>query len=50
MNEKKFVTMEMFEEYHKKLVGYIEERDGLIFDDEEDDLECDSEDDIVSFD
>lgn len=29
-NEKKFVTLEMFEEYHKKLMEYIGMHDDLI--------------------
>ena len=34
MDEKKFVTLEMFQEYHKRLVEYIGLRDGLILDEE----------------
>lgn len=30
MDEKKFVTMEMFEQYHKKLMEYIGIHDDLI--------------------
>lgn len=30
MDEKKFVTIEMFEEYHKKLMEYIGMRDDLM--------------------
>ena len=30
MNEKKYVTWEMFEEYHKKLMEYIGMHDDLI--------------------
>lgn len=30
MNEKKYVTMEMFEEYHKKLMEYIGMHDDLM--------------------
>ena len=28
MDENKFVTLEMFEQYHKNLMGYITGRDG----------------------
>lgn len=30
MDEKKFVTIEMFEQYHKKLMEYIKTHDDLI--------------------
>lgn len=30
MNEKKYVTLEMFEEYHKKLMEYIGMHDDLM--------------------
>ena len=30
MNEKKFVTLEMFEEYHKNLMNYIGMHDDLM--------------------
>ena len=30
MDEKKYVTLEVFEEYHKKLLEYIEMHDELI--------------------
>ena len=33
MDEKKFVTWEMFKKYHENLVGNIEEQDGLVLDD-----------------
>ena len=32
MDEKKFVTLEMFERYHKKLTEYIEMHDDLMLD------------------
>lgn len=32
MDSNKFVTIEMFEEYHKKLVEYIEMHDELMLD------------------
>jgi hypothetical protein len=32
MNENKFVTLEMFEEYHKKLIEYIGMHDDLMLD------------------
>ena len=32
MNEIKIVTLEAFEEYHKKIKEYIQMRDGLMFD------------------
>ena len=35
MDEKKLVTWEAFKKYHEQLVGYIEDNDGLILDDEE---------------
>ena len=34
MNEKKFVTMEMFEQYHKKLMSYIGIHDDLMLEGE----------------
>lgn len=33
MDEKKFVTIEMFEQYHKKLMEYISMHDDLILND-----------------
>lgn len=33
-NEKKFVTIEMFEQYHKRLMDYISMHDDLILNDE----------------
>ena len=33
MDEKKFVTLEMFKKYHENLMGYIENGDGLILED-----------------
>ena len=35
MDEKKFVTWEMFKKYHEHLVGHIDENDGLTLDDED---------------
>ena len=32
MNETKIVTLEAFEEYHKKIIEYIQKRDGQMFD------------------
>ena len=32
MNENKCVTLEMFEEYHKRLMAYIGMHDDLMFD------------------
>ena len=42
MDEKKFVTLEMFEQYHKNLMDYIENGDGINLDDvlEEDSAEA----------
>lgn len=34
MDEKKIVTWEMFKKYHEQLMGYIEDADGLILEDE----------------
>lgn len=34
MDEKKFVTWEMFKKYHEFLVGYINEQDESILEDE----------------
>lgn len=34
MDEKKIVTFEMFKKYHEQLMGYIEDGDGLVLDDE----------------
>ena len=34
MDEKKLVTLEIFEEYHKQLMEYIGAHDGLILDEE----------------
>lgn len=34
MEEKKFVTLEAFEEYHKKLLEYIDMHDDLILEGE----------------
>lgn len=35
MDEKKIVTFEMFKKYHEQLMGYIEDGDGLVLDDED---------------
>ena len=32
MDEKKYVTLEMFEQYHKKLMEYIDMHDDLMLD------------------
>lgn len=34
MDEKKIVTLEMFEKYHEQLINYITERDGLVLEEE----------------
>lgn len=34
MNENKYVTIEAFEEYHKKLIEYIDMQDNLMLDGE----------------
>lgn len=44
MDEKKLVTWEAFKKYHEQLVGYIEDGDGLILNDEEEAVEGEEDD------
>ena len=39
MDEKKFVTFEMFEKYHERLMNYIENGDGITLEDLTEDVE-----------
>ena len=42
MDEKKYVTLEMFKLYHERLMGFIKNGDGFVLDIEEDDDEQES--------
>lgn len=47
MNEEKYVTLEMFEKYHERLMGFIKNGDGFVLDIEEDDEEQESPETLV---
>ena len=47
LNEKKFVTLEMFEKYHERLMNYIVNGDGITLEDLiEEDIEAEEQTNI----